>query len=169
MGRRPVSLTLVPTVPPGALSVDRQPVTITVAGAPVGFARNVSPRAVGGTIKYRPIPLRQQNAFAAIRWAAQLAMRGGVPFSEPVRLDMIAIFEIPVSWSKRKQQAAMDSSITPSKRPDISNIIKLVEDALNTVVFRDDCLVVELHCQKIYGMTPMLRIAVSPVFRGAAA
>ena len=62
-------------MPEDAVGGDRLPVTITVAGEPVGFARNVSPRAVGGAIKYRPIPARQKNAFAAaILWPSPIAV-----------------------------------------------------------------------------------------------
>jgi Holliday junction resolvase RusA-like endonuclease len=44
-------------------------------------------------------------------------------------------------------------------RPDLSNYIKMVEDALNTVVWEDDAQIVELHARKEYG-TPGITLEV---------
>ena len=45
-------------------------------------------------------------------------------------------------------------------RPDLTNYIKLGEDALTGVVFRDDSLVCEQRTAKVYSATPRLLITV---------
>jgi Holliday junction resolvase RusA-like endonuclease len=49
--------------------------------------------------------------------------------------------KMPKKWIGKKH---------PSKRPDLSNFIKSVEDALTGVVWRDDAQIVEMHARKQY-------------------
>jgi Holliday junction resolvase RusA-like endonuclease len=136
------------------------PVTIVLMGEPVPFARMRLSRSTGGHY----IPAEQRNAMAALRLAAGNAMRqqGSALFDEPICLDLLAEFPIPGSWSKKKQAAALLGAVRPGKRPDIDNLYKLAADALNSVVFRDDALIVEIHARKIYGNQPKLIITVQP-------
>lgn len=140
-----------------------RPVTISLLGSPVGFARMRLSR-LGSHF----VPPHQRNAAAALRLAAEQAMResDAVMFDEPVRLDLQAEFAPPASWSKRKQQAALIGLYHPP-RPDLDNVYKLAADALSAVVFRDDSLVAELHARKIYGVQPKLVITVHPLLRPA--
>jgi Holliday junction resolvase RusA-like endonuclease len=136
------------------------PITIILMGEPVPFARMRLSRSTGGHY----IPAEQRNAMAALRIAAGDAMRqqGAVLFDEPVTLDLLAEFPIPMSWSRKKRSAALLGAVRPGKRPDIDNLYKLAADALNSVVFRDDALIVEMHARKIYGGQPKLVITVQP-------
>jgi Holliday junction resolvase RusA-like endonuclease len=140
--------------------VTSDPITIVLMGEPVPFARMRLSRSTGGHY----IPTEQRNAMAALKIAAGNAMRqqGGTLFDEPVTLDLLAEFPIPGSWSKKKQAAALLGAVRPGKRPDIDNLYKLAADALNSVVFRDDALIVEIRARKIYGNQPKLVITVQP-------
>ena len=54
------------------------------------------------------------------------------PFWEcPLEIKIKAFYAIPKSFSKKKQQAAIDSQIRPTTKPDIDNVVKCVCDALN--------------------------------------
>ena len=107
--------------------------------------------------------MRQRNNAAVLRLAAQEAMNGRAPFDRPVRVDLQAEFAMPGSWSRRKQEAALRGEVRPGKRPDLSNLCKQVEDALNTVVFRDDALIVEYGLlRKVYSDRPKLVVTVRP-------
>jgi len=138
----------------------RDPVTVILIGAPVPFARMRLSRSTGGHY----MPAEQRNAMAALRIAAGNTMRqqGAALFDEPICLNLEAVFPIPGSWSKKKQAAARLGMIRPGKRPDIDNLYKLAADALNSVVFRDDALIVEIRARKIYGHQPKLIITVEP-------
>jgi len=46
------------------------------------------------------------------------------------------------------------------KRPDVSNMIKAIEDALNGIVYRDDSQIVDLRATKTYSPSPGVRIRI---------
>lgn len=144
----------------------RHPVTIVLLGEPVAFART---RIDGNGAHFTPA--KQRNTAAAFKVEAQRAMletnRSMAVFDEPLRLDLLAEFGIPGSWSQRKRNAAIAGEIRPSKRPDIDNIYKLVADACNAVVYRDDALVVDVRMRKVYGVQPKIVVTVQPA-EGAA-
>jgi Holliday junction resolvase RusA-like endonuclease len=134
------------------------PVTVVLLGEPIPWARTrINSRGALFT------PTRQRNNAAALKLAAQQVMANRLPFDCPVRIDLQAEFLIPSSWSQRKQSTALRGEIRPGKRPDLSNIAKQVEDAFNTVVFRDDALIVEYGLlRKVYSRSPKLVVTVRP-------
>jgi len=90
-------------------------------------------------------------------------MTSRLPFDCAVRVDLPVEFSIPSSWSRKKQTAAMRCEMRPGKRPDLSNIAKQIEDAFNTVIFRDDTLIVEYGLlRKVYSHQPKLVVTVRP-------
>jgi Holliday junction resolvase RusA-like endonuclease len=135
------------------------PVTIVLLGEPVAWARaRLGLRGIPFT------PKHQRNNAATLRLAAQEAMDGRVPLDCAVRVDLSAEFSIPSSWSRKKQAAALTGVIRPTKRPDLSNVIKQVEDAFNGVVFRDDALIVEYGLlRKVYSTSPKLVVTVKTI------
>jgi Holliday junction resolvase RusA-like endonuclease len=69
-----------------------------------------------------------------LRLAAQNTMDGREPSISPERLELKVTLPIPKSWSKKKHMAVI-GDILPSTKPDLSNLLKLSEDALSGVVF----------------------------------
>ena len=69
------------------------------------------------------------------------ALRG--PLTCPVRLTCVIYRAVPQSWSRRKRADAIADKIRPKTRPDVSNVIKGIEDALNGVWYKDDSQIVE--------------------------
>jgi Holliday junction resolvase RusA-like endonuclease len=145
------------------------PVTVVLLGEPVAFARSMFGRQENGSGGFAVTPPKQRNAMAALRYAAQQAMteanHGISVFDEPLRLDLRAEFQIPKSMSKRDRPRALTGEIRPGKRPDIDNLYKLAADALNTIVFRDDALIVEASLSKFYSDQPKVVITVRPIAR----
>ncbi len=83
------------------------------------------------------------------------------PFWEcPLEIKIKAFYAIPKSFSKKKQQAAIDSQIRPTTKPDIDNVVKCVCDALNKVAYKDDTQVIRLSAEKYYGDEPKLCIEI---------
>jgi Holliday junction resolvase RusA-like endonuclease len=134
------------------------PVTIILMGEPVPFARM---RLSKAGVHF--VPAKQRNTAAALRLEAQRVMQSNCAslFDEPLQMNLHAEFQIPSSWSKRKQLAAIAGEVRPGKRPDIDNLYKLAADALNSVVFRDDALIVDARLRKVYGLQPKLVVTVS--------
>lgn len=94
---------------------------------------------IGGHARaYTPADTRNHEAM--IRQIAFEAMRGRKLFEGPVEV-VIKVFQIPPpSWSKKKRAAA----IFLTGKPDCDNIAKSV-DALNSLVWRDDSQISDLH------------------------
>jgi len=70
-----------------------------------------------------------------------------------------AYFGVPQSWGAKKRAAALAGAIRPAKRPDLDNVVKML-DALNEVVWRDDAQVVSGLIEKYYSDRPRLRVEV---------
>ena len=51
-------------------------------------------------------------------------------------------------------------NISPTKKPDADNIIKIVLDAMNNFAFKDDTQVTKLEIEKKYDNTPRIYIKI---------
>lgn len=92
--------------------------------------------------------------------AGALFMRGSAATERPVSLLVHVFREIPASWSRKDREAALAGEILPTSRPDGDNYLKLVQDGLNEIVWRDDSQVIDARVIKRYSDRPALRIEV---------
>ena len=114
----------------------------TVPGQPAGKGRARATTVNGRARLYTPATT---VAFeAAVREAG--APHFDTPIAGPVRLRIVAYFEMPKSWSKRKREAMHGEFHT--QKPNGSNILKAIEDGLNGVAFGDDCQVADARAVK---------------------
>ena len=74
-----------------------------------------------------------------------------VPLENRVSVKIIAYFKVPKSTTKKDKIAIEEGLISPTKKPDIDNIVKIVLDALNKIAFKDDNQITKLEVEKIYG------------------
>ena len=135
-----------------------EPITITLAGDPLGKGRARAFRR--GSFIGHYTPERTRSYEGMIRTAAMDAMGDRQPIAEPVEFVLRAVFAVPASWSKRKQADALAGTIKPGKKPDLDNIEKAWADALNGVVFRDDALICRKVTEKRYGPAPLVVVTV---------
>jgi Holliday junction resolvase RusA-like endonuclease len=83
------------------------------------------------------------------------------PLEGPLRLSCGFYMPIPKSTSKKKRLAMMNDEIRPDKKPDMSNLLKFVEDCLNEVVWRDDSQIVSFgKMDKFYSEEPRTYVQV---------
>lgn len=82
------------------------------------------------------------------------------PIENRVRVTIIAYFDIVKSTSKRKATEMLQGNISPTKKPDADNIIKIVLDAMNKFAFKDDTQVTKLEIEKKYDKTPRIYIKI---------
>lgn len=74
-----------------------------------------------------------------------------VPLENRVCVKIIAQFKIPKNTSKKNTESMLEGNISPTKKPDIDNIVKIILDALNTMAFKDDNQITKLEVEKVYG------------------
>lgn len=67
-----------------------------------------------------------------------------------IKVTIIAYFAIPKSTSKKDREIMLNNTISPTKKPDIDNIVKVILDALNKYVFEDDNQITKLEVEKVY-------------------
>lgn len=129
---------------------------IVVPGAPVGKARARS--APGRRRPYTPA--RTAAWETQCGWLAAQAMRRRDPFAGAVVLHVLAVLEVPGSWSMARRAEALAGTIAPEVKPDFDNVEKIVADSLSGIVYRDDKQVVDSMFSKRYGREAMVRIRV---------
>ena len=90
---------------------------------------------------------------AAENWVRSCAIdQVGQPVLEgPLALDVAITVAIPESWSKRKKADAAAGVLRPTGKPDLDNTVKLLADALNKIVWRDDSQITMMRLSKHYG------------------
>src|SRR5260370_10883946 len=138
-----------------------EPITISLMGAPQGKGRARAFMRGGHIGHYTPEKTRTYEGM--IRTAAMDELAGRLPFDEPVEFVLRAVFPVPASWSERKRQMAITGDIKPGKKPDLDNIAKAWNDALNGVIYRDDSLICQMTLDKRYGPQPLVVVTVKPV------
>lgn len=74
-----------------------------------------------------------------------------IPLENRVSVKIVAYFKIPKNTSKKNAENMLKGSISPTKKPDIDNIVKIILDALNKMAFKDDNQITKLEIEKIYG------------------
>lgn len=85
-----------------------------------------------------------------IAW--QVKAQGGRVLTVPLRVKFVFYTQLP-------KRGKAEGDPRPA-RPDLSNYIKLYEDALNGILWADDSLIIEIHAIKVYSMKPRTEIEI---------
>ncbi|WP_418972132.1 RusA family crossover junction endodeoxyribonuclease [Allofournierella sp.] len=134
-----------------------QSVTFRVPGPPQGKARPRF-RTVGGKVMpYTPASTRRYEE----QIAAMYRRAGGLRLEPPIRVEVLAVFGVPKSYSKRRRSECLQNITPPEVKPDVDNISKSVLDALNKLAYGDDSKVSTLMVTKRYGAPEGLVIRVT--------
>jgi Holliday junction resolvase RusA-like endonuclease len=104
-------------------------------------------------------PQRTREYESRVR-AAYYKQAGGQKITGPVQLSITAYLQIPRSANRTTQAAMMAGRIRPTKRPDLDNIVKMI-DALNGIALDDDAQIVKITAEKYYSHTPRLEIVLT--------
>jgi Holliday junction resolvase RusA-like endonuclease len=137
-------------------------ITFVVPGDLKGKGRPRVNRFSGSV--YTPEKTRMKEGIVAN--FAYAAMKGRAPFSGALSVEVTTIMPVPKSWSLKRKAAALSGEEKPAKKPDIDNCLKLIFDAINTVVFQDDSQIVQLVAEKKYGEKPETIVTVTEIGLG---
>jgi Holliday junction resolvase RusA-like endonuclease len=131
-------------------------IIIQIWGEPIGKGR---PRLGKGRV-HTPEKTRAWEKKAAFEARRQYH---GEPLEGPIDIDVQATFSVPKSWPLWKQLQAEDGMVVHTIKPDASNVLKAVEDALQGIVFRDDSQIAALSIEKWYGAMPGIQVNISKI------
>lgn len=76
----------------------------------------------------------------------------------PGNREIVAVYPVPASYSKRKRVAALAGDLLPAKKPDADNVAKIIADALGGLAYIDDAQITDLSVMKRYGEQPEVRV-----------
>ena len=77
-----------------------------------------------------------------------------------VKVEIIAYIKIPNNVKKQENEKMLKGELSPTKKPDIDNIAKVVLDSINKYVIKDDKQVTKISVEKIYGKEEKLYIKI---------
>lgn len=73
-----------------------------------------------------------------------------IEFEGRIAVTIIAYIKIPKNITKKDRIKIDEGILSPTKKPDIDNIVKIVLDALNKMAFKDDNQITRLLVEKNY-------------------
>lgn len=76
-----------------------------------------------------------------------------------VKLSIYTI--VPKSYSLKRRKRCLANIETPTKKPDIDNIVKSVLDALNGYAYEDDSQVIKIYAEKFYAERAYMEVEIS--------
>lgn len=129
---------------------------LVIPGKPLGKQR---PRVLKTGVTYTPKETVNYEAVVKALYIEKYAMEK--PFEGPVSVEIVALYQIPKSASKKRKEAMKRGAIKPTVRPDVDNISKIITDALNGVAYLDDKQIIECSVNKCYAEAPAVLVSIS--------
>lgn len=130
--------------------------TCTIPGRPgtKGNSHRIMKR--GNHMSVSPSASSQQRERAAREVIA--SERPAAPFAGPLVVEVSFVFAIPASRRKGKDKVSVGDPCL--LRVDRGNLLKLIEDAMNGLVYDDDSQVVGGNVSKVWGETSGTKVTV---------
>jgi len=92
-----------------------------------------------------PGPTVRAEAMVRAQVIAQMSARGMTAIEGPVELSLSFEYAYPKSWPQARRVPALH--VSP---PDLDNLVKLVQDALNGICWHDDREVAVVSARKVW-------------------
>ena len=134
-------------------------IKIVIPGEPVAKGRARYSNSGGFVRAYTPSKTKNAETLIKVNAMGEVARQGFKRSGQPLILTLMVFVPIPVSKLKEWKKTC----ILPITRPDIDNYLKLVMDALNGIVYKDDNQVVCVKVFKLYSQSPRLEIFIREV------
>lgn len=132
-------------------------ILLTIPGQPIGKARARTTKA-----GFAYTPMKTVNYETLIKELFAIKYPDFTPIEGPVRMTLDAWMKMPKA-SKKKTNAMKSGEIKPTKKPDLSNILKIVEDSLNFLAYFDDKQIVEVTIEKRYSRRPRIDLIIEEI------
>lgn len=140
-----------------------QELKFEIPGSPIGQGRPKFSTINGHAVAYDPEKSRNYKAYVKLLATQAMKEQGFTMIDGPCCLDIMAFFEVPKSKSKKFKERALLGLERPTKKPDLSNIVKGIEDALNGLAYKDDSSIVFLSVAKCYSEVPRVEVVLREI------
>jgi len=128
-------------------------ISLTIPGPPVGKQRARVCRS-----GHAFTPAKTVNYEALVKQTFAAKYPDFVPMPGPVRM-ILSIYLMPSKKTQRKLKEGI--RVYPTIKPDISNVLKSIEDALNGLAYVDDKQIISVYAEKKYSQRPCVEIIVA--------
>ena len=130
-------------------------ICLTIPGPPVGKqrARTFYDPRVRRIVSKNPDKTVNYEALVKQIFAAKYP--DFVPMPGPARM-ILSIYLMPSKETQGKLKKGV--KVYPTIRPDISNILKAIEDALNGLAYIDDKQIISVYAEKKYSLRPCVEV-----------
>lgn len=137
--------------------------TFQVPGEPTGKGRPRFRHAGSYVQTYTPSKTRSYEALVQTCFSGQCGRdaEGYFGDGEPVYVTVYAYYGIPKSAPKKRRAAMLAGEESPTKKPDLDNVLKAVMDPLNGLAYVDDSQVVGMDAVKLYSEDPHVTVILS--------
>ena len=132
----------------------------TVPGEPCAQGRPRFTTKSGYAKAYDPAKSRNYKAFVRYIATDAAKMQGWNYTDKALFMAVKAVLSVPKSKSKKWQLAALRGEIRPTKKPDNTNLVKGIEDALSGCIYADDKQIVSSRISKWYGTEPRVEVTI---------
>lgn len=140
--------------------------TLFVPGKPISKARPRFARRGNYVCTYKPSKEKaeEENFIYLVRQQLKaLGIVSPIEKGVAVKISCTFCFPLPESYSAKKKERVLLSPYT--QKPDLDNLIKFAKDAMNKVVWEDDCQVVMYGpCVKKWATRPGTEILIESLF-----
>lgn len=126
-------------------------IEFTIPGPPQGKARPKVVRMKNGfSHTYTPDKTVAYEELVRSRFIMAAEQTEWTISDKPLQAQIVALYPVPKSTSKKNRAAMLAGMIHPTKKPDCDNIEKIVYDALNGFAYKDDAQIVKQSIVKRY-------------------
>lgn len=137
-------------------------IVIEIVGEPVAKERPRFARVGRGDGSFVAVytPSKTLAYQTTIQYAARSAMRGRPLFGGALIMNVTSYRPLLKGFTAAERAEALAGTKRPTTKPDWDNYGKIVSDALNCIVFKDDAQIVSGRVDKFYSDNPRLRIEI---------
>ena len=127
--------------------MEAKTITITVPEIPTAWKRP------GQSMKWGRVWRYDTQKADRLLWGIHIRNQYEGPFLVgPLHLDVL--FAMPISQRIKPKQRELVHGSWHIKKPDSSNLLKLIEDIAQGLLFKDDCIIAKITVEKKYDKEP---------------
>jgi len=130
------------------------PLTVTIPGVVTGKGRHRTTRT-----GHAYTPQKTVDAEREVTWYLRDAWRSP-PIEEALSMTLEIRVAVPKSKSKKFRELALAAGVFPTSKPDLDNVVKLLADAGNKIVWADDAQITRLFVSRRYAEAPGITLTV---------
>lgn len=134
-------------------------IKFTIPGKPFAKQRARASNKNGKTRMYTPTETVNYETLVQMYFKQAYPNFRGL-YERAIYLEVIAYFPILKSTPKKLLEAMESEKFRHIKKPDFDNVAKIISDALNFVVFKDDCQVSDTVIRKRYSKNPRVEVSI---------